>query len=204
MPTSSSEPTRPWISAQPVVGSVMRERIFSSVLLPAPLRPMMPTTSPCSTSNETSFSAQIRSPARARPVRGSATAAASDAERILVRVSRRSRYACARPSGTACRVRRSADRGLVRAHLRPLGERPLHAPEVERAADENHGRRARRDSDHRPGRRRGAEQRPAEALDHAGHRIDPVQRPPGLRRAGCSGTRSASTNSQNWVRNGTV
>ncbi len=30
----------------PVVGSVMRERIFSSVLLPAPLRPMMPTTSP--------------------------------------------------------------------------------------------------------------------------------------------------------------
>ena len=28
------------------VGSVMRERIFSSVLLPAPLRPMMPTTSP--------------------------------------------------------------------------------------------------------------------------------------------------------------
>ena len=30
----------------PSSGSVMRERILSSVLLPAPLRPMMPTTSP--------------------------------------------------------------------------------------------------------------------------------------------------------------
>ena len=40
------------------VGSVMRLRIFSSVLLPAPLRPMMPTTSPGSTSNDTSRSAQ--------------------------------------------------------------------------------------------------------------------------------------------------
>ena len=46
VPTSSSEPTRPRISARPVVGAVMRDRIFSSVLLPAPLRPMMPTTSP--------------------------------------------------------------------------------------------------------------------------------------------------------------
>src|ERR1044072_8603398 len=36
----------------------MRLRIFSSVLLPAPLRPMMPTTSPFLISNETSFSAQ--------------------------------------------------------------------------------------------------------------------------------------------------
>ena len=45
--------------ARPVVGSVMRDRILSSVLLPAPLRPMMPTTSPRLTSNETSFSAQI-------------------------------------------------------------------------------------------------------------------------------------------------
>ena len=30
------------ISTQPAVGSVIRERILSSVLLPAPLRPMMP------------------------------------------------------------------------------------------------------------------------------------------------------------------
>ena len=34
------------MSTRPSVGSVMRLRILSSVLLPAPLRPMMPTTSP--------------------------------------------------------------------------------------------------------------------------------------------------------------
>ena len=36
----------------------MRERIFSSVDLPAPLRPMMPSTSPRLTSKLTSLSAQ--------------------------------------------------------------------------------------------------------------------------------------------------
>ena len=45
-------------SALPSVGSVMRERILSSVLLPAPLRPMMPTTCPGFTSKLTSRSAQ--------------------------------------------------------------------------------------------------------------------------------------------------
>ena len=38
----------------------MRDRIFSSVLLPAPFRPMMPTTSPGATLNDTSFSAQMQ------------------------------------------------------------------------------------------------------------------------------------------------
>ena len=37
----------------------MRERILSSVLFPAPLRPMMPRASPSRTSNETSRKAQI-------------------------------------------------------------------------------------------------------------------------------------------------
>src|SRR2546423_9791219 len=43
---------------RPSVGSVMRLRILSRVDLPAPLRPMMPTTSPCLTSKETSLRAQ--------------------------------------------------------------------------------------------------------------------------------------------------
>src|ERR1039457_6624837 len=47
--------------ARPLVGSVIRDRILSSVLLPAPFRPMMPTASPCFTSNETSRRAQITS-----------------------------------------------------------------------------------------------------------------------------------------------
>ena len=46
MPTSSRLATRPRNVTRPSVGSVMRLRIFSSVLLPAPLRPMMPRTSP--------------------------------------------------------------------------------------------------------------------------------------------------------------
>ena len=58
VPTSSSDPTRPFVTPRPVVGGVMRARIFSIVLLPAPLRPMMPTVSPARISKETSFSAQ--------------------------------------------------------------------------------------------------------------------------------------------------
>src|SRR5215831_14581511 len=42
----------------PFVGGVMRERIFRSVLLPAPFGPMMPTTSPTPTLKVTSLSAQ--------------------------------------------------------------------------------------------------------------------------------------------------
>ena len=40
-------------------GAGNRARIFSSVLLPAPLRPISPTTSPSFTSKLTSFSAQM-------------------------------------------------------------------------------------------------------------------------------------------------
>src|SRR5262249_44849051 len=64
-PTSSREPTRPWISADPLVASVTREKILRSVLFPAPLRPMMPMTSPCSISSETSLSAQSSVPSAA-------------------------------------------------------------------------------------------------------------------------------------------
>ena len=42
----------------PTVGGVIRARILSIVLFPAPFRPMMPTVSPARISNETSFRAQ--------------------------------------------------------------------------------------------------------------------------------------------------
>ena len=58
VPTSSSEPTRPRTRTWPSVGGVIRERILSRVDLPAPLRPMMPTTSPSATSKDTLRSAQ--------------------------------------------------------------------------------------------------------------------------------------------------
>jgi hypothetical protein len=51
-PTSSNDETLPVMTARPFVGSVMRDRIFRSVLLPAPFLPMIPSTSPCFTSNE--------------------------------------------------------------------------------------------------------------------------------------------------------
>src|SRR5215471_15757154 len=58
VPTSNSDATRPRISAKPEDGSVIRESTLSRVLLPAPLRPMRPTTSPLLTSIETSLRAQ--------------------------------------------------------------------------------------------------------------------------------------------------
>ena len=58
MPTSSRLATRPVISMRPLVGSVMRERTFKSVDLPAPLRPIIPTLSPRFTSKETSLRAK--------------------------------------------------------------------------------------------------------------------------------------------------
>ena len=61
VPTSSRLLTRPRISMRPVVGSVIRARIESSVDLPAPFGPMTPSTSPRRTSNETSRSAQMSS-----------------------------------------------------------------------------------------------------------------------------------------------
>ena len=45
---------RPRTRTSPLVGAVTRERIFKSVLFPAPLRPMMPSTSPRLTSKDTS------------------------------------------------------------------------------------------------------------------------------------------------------
>jgi hypothetical protein len=47
------------MSTWPAVGWVIRDRIFSSVDLPAPLRPMIPTTSPGATSKLTSLRAQM-------------------------------------------------------------------------------------------------------------------------------------------------
>src|SRR5665213_1758018 len=49
------------MSISPAVGSVIRLRILRRVLLPAPLRPIRPTTSPLLTSKLTSLRAENRS-----------------------------------------------------------------------------------------------------------------------------------------------
>ena len=61
VPTSSRLLTRPRIVARPEVGVVIRVSTFSSVDLPAPFRPITPSTSPCATSKVMSFRAQISS-----------------------------------------------------------------------------------------------------------------------------------------------
>ncbi len=51
-------PKPPLISSSPTVGAVMRDKILSRVLFPAPLLPTMPTDSPCLIEKLTSLSAQ--------------------------------------------------------------------------------------------------------------------------------------------------
>jgi hypothetical protein len=58
IPSSSIETTRPRMVTLPAVGWMTRARIFSNVLFPAPLRPMMPSTSPGATSKLTSSTAR--------------------------------------------------------------------------------------------------------------------------------------------------
>lgn len=50
LPAFNKLATRPFIFTCPVVGVAVRLSIFKSVDFPAPLRPMMPGTSPCFTS----------------------------------------------------------------------------------------------------------------------------------------------------------
>ena len=56
-PSSSSAAIRPFTSSCPLVGVSVPQMICSSVDLPAPLRPMMPSVRPRATSNDTSSSA---------------------------------------------------------------------------------------------------------------------------------------------------
>ena len=58
-PDLEQRPDSAVTSAQPELGSVMRERIFRSVVFPAPLCPMSPSTEPRSIVSERSRSAQI-------------------------------------------------------------------------------------------------------------------------------------------------
>jgi hypothetical protein len=93
VPTSRRLPTRPWISANPRDGSVMRESTFSRVLLPAPFLPMIPTTSPRRISKETPSRAQIVLSGRrafdAASRRSGAAAAADSVSRSVRYPSRR-------------------------------------------------------------------------------------------------------------------
>jgi hypothetical protein len=93
-----------------VVGSVIRDRILSRVLFPAPFRPITPSTSPGATVSDTSRRAQsasgsadasASSSARQRlttQVNGLTNASASTLRRVTYRSRRPSRYSLPTPS----------------------------------------------------------------------------------------------------------
>src|SRR5919197_1621936 len=113
----------------------MRERIFSRVLLPAPLRPTMPRTSPCLTPNETSRSAQMVS-ADPRPL-ASRRIARTAPESASLAASRRLREAprCRAPMAY-CLLKRwtRTATSLIGSH--DVGKRPLGLAEEDHAAQQ--------------------------------------------------------------------
>src|SRR5712692_5224273 len=110
----------------PSVGSVMRERILSRVLFPAPLRPMIATTSPSSMSKLTSLKAQKSS----RFPAGLSAAECRDFFRIVKSLCKNSR------KFSWCRMRCPSRYFLERLRASTMGamsddvrEAELHTPE---------------------------------------------------------------------------
>ena len=147
VPTSSSEPTRPRSSTSPLVGSVIRERIFRSVLLPAPFRPMIPDDLARGRCRSRRRGAPRRSSARPRPatmrlaMAAGHRAAPGVASRGIVSVRGRSTAEAVLLTEVA-----SGARLRTSLHRRPsddIREGPLHPPEIERPRqkkDQRHGR----------------------------------------------------------------
>src|SRR5690349_10311703 len=129
---------------------------LSSVDLPAPFAPMMPTASPGST--EKSMSLRTH-----RQVWSFFEPRAREYERL--RWSRRRR----RPRSTRNRFQRWSTRSAPSADI---GEARLESLEEEERADEPHRRHRRRDRRQLHVRRLAVEDRTAETVDHRGIRVD--------------------------------
>ena len=61
VPTSNKEAILPFARITPVVGAVIRDKSFNKVDFPEPFLPIIPTTSPCLTSNDMFFNAHTNS-----------------------------------------------------------------------------------------------------------------------------------------------
>ena len=163
----------------PPVGSAIRLRIFSSVLLPAPLRPMIPTTSPGWTSNETPLNAQnvsasdaLTSPVSRNRRNGDVIASVTASRNELARCDCAAprRYDLLRSSTTIAGRLMVGRRGRWDRRSDQVGESTLGPAEVGEPEDEQGQRRDRRDRqrDGVPGRPQ--DRRPA-GVDQAEHRI---------------------------------
>src|SRR5512135_404929 len=158
------------MSIVPVVGPVILARSLSSVLLPAPLRPMIPTISPWQTSKSTSRSAQ--------KVSRSCWPSPKGCRRRCMIASRRDdgrvelweiAYFLPRPRTEIAMV------------LDDIGEVPLLLLEDDRAEPEDQGGRRRRISQRRQGKGPFAQQRPAEGFQQATKRVNKEDPPVFLR-----------------------
>src|ERR1017187_3120197 len=135
VPTSSRLAIRARTTTHPSVGSVIREMIFSKVLLPAPLRPMIPITSPWATSKLTSFSAQKCSRVSSEELKRSPEGESGDAnlrDNILRRL---------RPRNDSCwSIYRLDKRSMWRigSMSNDVGEPSLHPSEDQQANHKDH------------------------------------------------------------------
>ena len=176
VPTSSKLATRPASSIRPEVGEVMRARILSSVLFPAPFLPMTPMTSPCSTLKLTSRRAHTMS-AVSSPLKWAKPAESFE---VTERLSDRredcpgkrvlSGLGCA--DAVALREIVHADCGSSHGcYSDDVGEDPLGSTEVVGAGDDEQCGRRSPWEDKVPRHWVGSEERRAEALNNPGHRV---------------------------------
>src|SRR3990170_5622686 len=173
VPTSRRLARRPRTLTMPSVGSVMRDRILSKVLLPAPLEPMMAKVSPASTSRLTSFSAQNRlSSAGVWPFAEEPRRAWKGFRSAWVMASRKLVLAPARPPRMYCfETLRTSMTGAMSDHIRKRSFETTQEEDAQRKEQDGFGERH---ADQRPGNG-AAQQGVAESLDHAGHGIDAQQ-----------------------------
>src|SRR5688572_10310151 len=158
----------------------MRDRIFNSVDLPAPLRPMMPTRSPLRTSKLTSRRAQKSSvllAGRARRANGCSAAFASrlpvdaNASRRVVKRSVCSwlrMYFLPRPSAAI----------TTPIALDDVREGAFCGAEISDTGDEENRDDGQRQEEAFPIEVRGPENCPTEPIDDADHRIHRIKQSP--------------------------
>ena len=182
VPTSSRLATRPVIvdAARGRLGDAATGSSAAS-LLPAPLRPMMPTTSPRLTSKLTSLSAQNSSVVVAGDDRPSAQHVAAARQRC----ARRARSRRAAPRSARARPRwpitiflaeaLGADDDVARSISDQIGEGALGRAEIATPSHRKSATTTRLASEARQVERAlAAEQAPAEAVDHADQRVEAV------------------------------
>src|SRR5229473_1442253 len=150
----------------------MRERIFRRVVLPAPLRPMRPRTSPSRTSSDTSFKAQkVSSFFRRSKATGDLRNASSEC-RSPSSTCKPRRYSLLRPSAWMTVL------FIVKRSSHPVGNGGLHAIEEEKAAEDDEGDDGAGSEEEQAWGVAAAGDGPAETVNDAGHGVQSIEPAP--------------------------